>query len=277
VQISTDVERGKWNLSADGSQLHLLRGNTGGDDRLSATLSMFDLVRLTGPHDLAERIGELAGIDGPLGTHLGVSVLQDQVGPLGVLKLFLGAPPREVIVGTSSAQYVVSPDGRFTVFTPTEDPATGRHAARIADHAAGSVCALQIRPQVYVDTLDAFSDNGELVFWLDYPDPTRGVADGWMARSAACADKQKFASRLFVHFVLRDRGLLYLDEFVASSGGTLRVATWQTGMSWPSAGAVAIQDGVDPRLTVLEPDRKVAVFTSHQGGRAGLYAVKLPM
>jgi hypothetical protein len=277
VQIASEVERGWWTLSGDGAYLFLLRANTGGEKRVSGTLSVFDLVQLMGPGDLAERVGWFEPLAGPGGTSLGVAVLQDLVGRSGVLKLFLNVSPFEVNVGPSSVSYAVSSDGRFTVFTPTEDPGTTLHDARVADHAAGSVCALQIRPQTHLDISEAFSENGELVFWHDFPDDRRDAGDGWMARSAGCAVKQKFATRLLVHHVLRDRGLLYVDEYTPASGGTLRVVSWQAGMSWPSTGAAAIQDGVDGQLTVIEPERKIAVFTSRQSGRAGLYAVKLPM
>jgi hypothetical protein len=277
VPIASQVVRHRWELAGDGSRLFLLRANTATGQRVSATLSSVDISTPTIFSDLAERIGWMQVLYGVAQAPLGVAMLQDQDNEFGVLKLLLGPDLKEVIVGTSAPLFVVSPDARYTVFSPARDPATGNFSLRVADHAGGNVCALQNKPQGFLDTLDSFSDNGELVFWYEFPDPTRqGLAEGWLARSAGCADKRKFATALALYHLLRDRGLLYLDQYTPSGGGTLQLVSWETGMSWPSSGAVVIQDGVDGRYAVLEPDRRVAVFTSRRGGSAGLYAVTLP-
>ena len=67
-----------------------------------------------------------------------------------------------------------------------------------------------------------------------------------------------------------------MDEFNDEGGGTLRFLRWGPDMSWPTSGPLTIQPGVDPAMTVIEPDRKVAVFSSHRAGAEGLYAVTLP-
>jgi hypothetical protein len=47
-------------------------------------------------------------------------------------------------------------------------------------------------------------------------------------------------------------------------------------MAWPAAGPLSIQSDVDVALAMVEPDRKIAVFTSLRPGSEGVYAVQLP-
>ena len=274
VLLTDQQVPGNWYLARHGPEVYFLRRNQGIGDNVSATLTTANVRVPNGITDLAERIGDLKVIGGPA-ADLGVGALQDRVGQVGVLKVFLGSPPIETIVGSSTFQFAVSPDGRYTMFSPVEDAATQRRDARIADHAGSSVCALQRLPQTEIDTLDAFSENGELAFWYDYPDVTRSAGDGWMARTADCGIKQKFANRLAVHYAMRNAGLVFVDDYVDYEG-VVRFLKWGPGMSWPASGAVTIQEGVNRELTILEPARKVALYTGRRPDNAGLYAVELP-
>ena len=274
--IGRDVVSREWGFATHGPQIFFLRANTGTADRLSATLSTTLVRNPAAVADLGARIGSFIPLEGASATDLGVAALQDQTDGVGVLKLFLGVPSREVVIGTTSFRFAVSPDGRFTLFSPVPDPATGRRDARIADHEASSVCALQREARTVLDPLDAFTENGELAFWYEYPEVSRTLPDGWLARSRGCAEPRKFAERILVHYVIRNRGLLYVDEVQSADGGVLKFLKWGPDLDWPASGPLSIQGGVDTPLAVLEPDRRVVVFTSPRAGSEGLYAVELP-
>jgi hypothetical protein len=276
VAIARDAISRQWSFAPYGPRIFFLRAGTNSLGGIPGTLSTTLARNPAVIADLTSRVHYFRPLVGAGGADLGVAAVQDMASAAGILRLFLGTPPREVVVGSSYLQFAVSPDGRYTLFPQLQDQVTGRFDARVADHEAGSVCALQRHTQAVIDTEDAFSENGQLAFWYDYVEASRTVPDGWLAQASSCADRRKFADRIRIHYVLRNSGLLYLDQFNEDSGGVLQHLRWGPEMSWPASGPLAIQAGVDTALTVIEPDRKIAVFTSHRSRSEGLYAVLLP-
>lgn len=276
VLISKDVVRGWWYFSLGGASLYFLQANVGTGDDILATLSMVDVRNPTVVGNLATRVGDFQRLATEDGADLGVAVLQD-VTAGGGLRLFLGEKAdKVVIVGTSTAEFAVSPGARYTFLQPLDDPATARRDARIADHAASTVCALQKLRQTTIDRYDAFTANSQLTFWYDHPERTQTVGEGWMARTQGCADKRRFANCLYTYATIRNDGLAYLDEFTPEAGGTLRLVKWGPGMSWPAAGPVTVQANVRPNYALVSPALKLMVYTSHAAGSEGLYLAELP-
>jgi hypothetical protein len=279
VAISKNVVSRQWTFATYSPQIYFLRDDPPGPYSANPTVATTNARSPAMISDVAPRVGVFRTLDGLDGTDLGVAVVQDLdfVESSGVLKLFFNGFGSQVVVGTVTQLFTVSPDGRYTMFAQVQDKTVGRFDTRIADHEGSSVCALQREARAVIDSFEAFTSNGELAFWYDFPDGSRTIPDGWMARSKGCGERRKFAERLLVHYVIGNTGLLYLDQAgPASPGGVLKYVKWGPDMAWPAAGPLSIQSDVDVALAMVEPDRKIAVFTSLRPGSEGVYAVQLP-
>jgi hypothetical protein len=178
-------------------------------------------------------------------------------------------------VGPTSQGFALTADGRFISLRPVVDTASTHTDLRIADQETGAVCTLQKLPQTGPVVSGTFSDNGELVFWSENPDPTANNGEGWLAHTRGCAGGRRFASRMFWGYTLGNRGLLYLDE-ATDTGGVLRVVTWAEGMSWPPGGAVVVDPDSALPFMVVGADQRLVVFQSRRAGAEGIYVAELP-
>jgi hypothetical protein len=260
-----------WDLTEDERAVYYLRPAAPPATAMTRRLSYRPLIAAATPVDLAERIGYLRSLG-----HDTVAALQDLNQGTGVLKLIQGhTAPQELTVGPTTSDFLVSADQRYVALRSSPDSATLRLDLRVATRDSGDICTLQKLSQTEIFTDQPFSDNGELILWSDHAEPTILNGDGWLAHTRGCSDRRKFATRFFYGFTLADRGLLYLDE-ATENGGVLRLVTWGEGMSWPAAGATVIDDAADFAFTVIDPDRRVAVYVSRRPGAEGLYALELP-
>jgi hypothetical protein len=281
VTIDKAVPIDGFELSADaGNAVYFVRASKGRGLQAAGTLSVVDLHKPTEVVDLAPMVNYFAVVRAVDDMHLGVAALQNRVANTGVLKLFLGLTQlKEITIGITSDQFSVSRDGRFTLFQPLEDPATGRRDARVANHDAASVCALQKLPQTQPSHTRSFTDNGEIVMWEDFPDPTQVFGEGWAARAADCGDKHRFGNRVAYWRDLHHIVLLIVDEF-AQDEGVIRFVKWGSGTTWPASGPVTIQNNVRRNVDVISPSWNepfpYAVYTSHKPGGEGLYVAELP-
>jgi hypothetical protein len=266
-----------WTLSYDDAALFFLRGNPGNLPRPAGTLAMVPLDRPTAVVELGQRLATFGVFADRKGNHLAVAGLQDKGLETGLLKVYLGlSPPKELTIGSSSENFTLSTDGRYTMFQVAGDPATGRRDLRVATHASGAICTLQQKPNADFSSGDAFSDDGQLAFWTEYPDAREQFGEGWVGRPADCTDRRKFASREAGHFVVNGLGLVFRELYREDGGGVLRFARWDEGTTWPAAAPVTLGENVTDRFVVVDlRDGPAVVFNIGKPGAEGLYLAPL--
>jgi hypothetical protein len=96
-----------------------------------------------------------------------------------------------------------SPDGRYGLFV--REDANGYERVNLASTDGKQTCELNAMQESEVFGLH-FLDDSSLVFWSEISNTIAdGVPEGWLARTAGCADKQKYADKVDFVSTVKDR------------------------------------------------------------------------
>ena len=193
-----------WRISLDGKKIYYLKDFVTGPTP-GGKLVMADFPAGTGAVILQEKVAQFQLLGEPGEIDRGLGIYQDKA--MGVAKFRVIADrdhPEQVVTVVDGVDDVfTSPDGRYGAFV-TED-ANGFERVNLATTDGKQTCVLNATPESEVFALH-FLDDSSLVFWSEISNAIGdGVPEGWLARTAGCADKQRYAEKADFVTTVKDR------------------------------------------------------------------------
>jgi hypothetical protein len=193
-----------WRISLDGQKIYYLKDFVAGD-MPAGKLVMADFPAGTNPVTLQDRVASFELLGEPGAIDRGLGFFQDKA--MGVAKYRVIAdrahPEQAVTVVDGVDEVLTSPDGRYAVFT--REDAMGNERMNVASTDGKQTCELNGLQQSDVSGLH-FLDDSSLIFWSEIDNTSvDGVPEGWLARPAGCADKQKYADKVDFVTTVKDR------------------------------------------------------------------------
>ena len=184
-----------WRISLDGKKIYYLKDFVGGA-MPAGKLVMADFPDGGNAVTLQERVAQFQLLGEPGEIDRGLGFFQDKAMGVGKFRVMAdrARPDQVVTVAEGVDDVFTSPDGRYGVYL-TQD-AMGYDRINLASTDGKQTCVLNAMPESEAFALH-FVDDSSLVFWSEIsnaiPD---GVPQGWLARTAGCADKQKYGDKV---------------------------------------------------------------------------------
>jgi hypothetical protein len=183
-----------WRISLDGQKIYYLKDFVAGDTP-GGKLVMADFPAGTNPVTLQERVASFDLLGEPGAVDRGLGFFQDKA--MGLAKYRVMAdrlhPEQVVTVADGLDEVFTSPDGRYAIFA--REDAMGFERLNLASTDGKQTCELNGMQESEAFGLH-FLDDSSMVFWSEISDViSDGVPEGWLARTAGCADKQKYADK----------------------------------------------------------------------------------
>ncbi|HEY2900416.1 MAG TPA: hypothetical protein VGL59_07570 [Polyangia bacterium] len=260
----TDLVR--WTLSNDGQAIYFFRGQPD-----NPSLYVADFPSGANPQLLATSITSFALI-GDRATDLATGLFQqppNMPGSFLLLRDRTGAPPASILMYTDALEGLrVSLDLRFTLWLD------GAFRARLAKNDTLETCALNAAdaPAIFSPFM---TTGANLLVWTQAAADADHRRDGYVAPSADCTARQRFAQAMDFALAVGDSGLIFGDESdpIAQTVTLKYVAINAAGDGLRPGGPYRIADhvrtpisraGTGPQLllyrTVQTPDRPAGTF-----------------
>jgi hypothetical protein len=183
-----------WRISLDGQKIYYLK-----DFMTGATpggkLVMADFPAGTNPVTLQERVASFQLLAEPGAVDRGLGFFQDKAMGLARFRVMADrAHPEQVVTVVEGVDDVfTSPDGRYAIFEGQD--AMGYQRINLASTDGKQTCVLNGMQESEAFGLH-FLDDSSIVFWSEISNVIAdGVPEGWLAHTAGCADKQKYADK----------------------------------------------------------------------------------
>jgi hypothetical protein len=259
-----------WRISLDGQKIYYLKDFMTGDSP-GGKLVMADFPAGTNPVTLQERVAGFQLLGEPGTVDKGLGFFQDRTMGLAKFRIMADrAHPEQVVTMADAVDDVfLSPDGRYGVFV--REDAMGYERINLASTDGKQTCELNAMQESEVFSMHFLSD-ASLVFWSEIsnaiPD---GVPQGWLARTAGCADKQKYADKADFVETVNDRiaviahtppdQVTYVLEHARIGGGPM-----------PVSPPVTIGAGSDGLVVTVSDERSTHVlYQVVEGDMQGVY------
>lgn len=194
-----------WRISLDGQKIYWLQ-NFVSEPRPGGKLMMADFPDGTNATLLQERVAEFQLLGDPGTVDRGLGIYQDKDMGVATFKVMADRrrPDQLVTLVEKTDGVFLSPDGRYGLFIQV-DPTGFFEQVHLASTDGKEKCVLNSRPESEVFSMH-FLDDSSMVFWSEInttiPD---GVGEGWLARTAGCADKQRYAPKVDFVTTVKDR------------------------------------------------------------------------
>jgi hypothetical protein len=254
--------------STDGTLVYVIReeGNKGG-------LFSVDTATGTKVTEIAAAMEGVSALLDDRGTDLGLVAYDGFAGDTANARLILDRtnPMKTVALGRVGGA-AVSPDKAYTLISTQVVTTPSRLTdAKIVDNVSLATCVLQ--PAAHSSrVLPFFSSSSSLVFWRE-PSAEPLWDNVWMATAKGCAGKRMITGQMLAFNGLPNDAILYKQRNAELSTLVYQRFNPETGAT--VAGPLTVHEGVG-LLSVIEPERKLAVFSSTATGAEGIFVVDLP-
>jgi hypothetical protein len=261
-----------WNFeqSVDGSLLYVVR-----DEGRKGGLFSVDMATGTKVTEIAPAIEGLSALRDDLDNDLGLVAYDGFASETANARLFLDRtmPTKSVALAGRVGGVALSPNKRFTLVS-TQVVTTPRRLtdAKLIDTTTMGSCVLQ-----GTATTDRhfpyFSRSSSLVYWSQ-PSAEPDYDNIWLA-TTSCQGKRAVTGQLLAFNTLANEGILYKQrDGVQKSSLHFQRFSPDTGAT--VVGPIQIYGEGVGQVALIEPERKLAVFTGLATGTEGLYVVDLP-
>jgi hypothetical protein len=243
-----------WRISLDGKKIYYLQGFAS-EPQPGGALMMADFPEGTNRVQLHPKVAEyqLLGEPGTVDRGLGLYVDRSMGASTFRVMADRTRPLELVTVAEKVDDVFVSPDGRYGLFIQV-DEATGFEKIKMASTDGKESCTLNALPESEVFSMH-FLDDSSMVFWSEInPSIDDGVGQGWLARTAGCTGKQKYADKVDFITTLKDRVAIVAHTPKDDVWYALEHARIGTG-AMPLSMPVPIRAGADLILAPISDQR----------------------
>jgi hypothetical protein len=249
--IATGVSR--WKTALDGAKVYYLQGyNYDVTGNPSGTLVRADFPSGANAVTLAAQVGSFELLFDGSDVDRGVGYFDQVADGRGRFRILREGqePTAAVTIFEGGAAARVSPDLQHTLFARAFDEDLGLSDLWVRAHAAPNACALTTKLKADLFGPE-FMPSAGLVFWADEVDEVNAVGEGWVARSADCSAKRKFADHID-YWRTQGRTLIYSTRKPGESGVDLHLAPIGADGSWPAGGATVLARSAEPAFTDVQ-------------------------
>jgi len=243
-----------WRISLDGQKIYYLQ-NFVSEPKPGGKLMMADFPDGTNQVLLQERVAEFQLLGDPGTVDRGLGLYQDKNMGLAAFRVMADRrrPDQLVTVAENVDGVYLSPDGRYGLFIQV-DPSGFFEQVHMASTDGKESCVLNALPESEVFSMH-FLDDSSMVFWSEINTTIAdGVGEGWLARTAGCAGKQRYAPKVDFVTTVKDRVAIIAHTPKDQIRYQLEHARIGPGPA-PVSMPVLIRDNADPVLVPVSDHR----------------------
>jgi hypothetical protein len=250
----------RWSISADNKKLYYLANYNYDPMAPSGAMTMMDFPSGANEVTLAPAVGAIQVLaDGEVDK--GIGFFDNVVAGKATYKIMGDrAQPTKVttVVTNIGGVLAISRDQKYVYYYKDFNMDNGSTTDGYIVKTDGMQTSCTLTMSLDSDQFGtAFTQNSQLVFWVDNVDQVDGVGEGWVANPDGCMNKHKFSDRMDFWFLHGNDGMVFSDEGVLDYAA-LKYVTFPGGNT---VGAPTLIQQQVNRIYAILPNFDSIIFT----------------